>query len=124
AADDVAHFQPNACTIQIGGYRVGDYAVIAVNAERTIANGGLGNDLAVFSDSAVDEVLTATNDPFIGPVIDLESTLNMKRFARAVAFERTRAVSVPRVGVNDTDIATLNGLAVELVGKWQTAAQP
>lgn len=124
STNDVAHSQSNSCTVQTGAYRPGDYAVLAVNAERKIFDGGLGNDLAVLRDSAVDEVLTATNEPFIGPVMELQSAQNMQRFVRAVAFERTRAVSIPRVGSNDIDTATLNGLAVELVGKWQTVAQP
>jgi hypothetical protein len=120
SAIDVAHSQSNSCTIQTGAYRLGDYAVLAVNAERTIVDGGLGNDLAVLRDSVVDDVLTATNDPFIGPVTELESALNMTRFVRAIAFERTRAVSVPHIGVNDTDTAISNGLPLELVGKWQS----
>lgn len=115
STNDVAHSQSNSCTIQTGSYLAGDYAVLAVNAERTIVDGGLGNDLAVLRDSAVDDVLTTTNDPFIGPVTELESALNMQRFVRAIAFERTRAVSIPNRG---SDTATLNGLPVELVGDW------
>jgi hypothetical protein len=115
SAIDAAHSQSNSCTIQTGAYGAGDYAVLAVNAERTIVDGGLGDDLAVLRDSTVDDVLTATNDPFIGPVTELESALNMQRFVRAIAFERTRAVSIPNRG---SDTATLNGLPVELVGDW------
>jgi len=115
STNDVAHSQSNSCTIQTGSYLAGDYAVLAVNAERTIVDGGLGNDLAVLRDSAVDDVLTTTNDPFIGPVTELESALNMQRFVRAIAFERTRAVSIPNRG---SDTAVLNGLPVELVGDW------
>jgi hypothetical protein len=102
----------------MGSYQPADYAVLAVNAEQTVVDARLGNDLAVLRDSLVDDVLTVTNDPFIGPISELERALNMQRFVRAIAFERTRAVSIPHDGINDVDTATLNGVPIELVGKW------
>lgn len=117
--DDTAHILPNSCSIQTGTYATQGYAVLAVNSEQTTVDGRLGTDRVVLRDSEVDDVLTTTDVPFIGPVTELEMALNLKRLARAVAFERTRAVSVPHPGINDNDVATVsNNLVVDLVGKW------
>lgn len=126
---DTAHLTANACSLRTSGenedgterdtYRPRDYAVLAVNAEMAIADGRLGDDRVVFEDSLFDDMLTAQQDPIMGPITELQWELSLKRLARAIAFEQIRAVS----SHGGTDEANPDAVPVDLVGPWLISNQ-
>ena len=115
AGDEVANLSPGAGAMRLGeDYQGLNYAVMAVAAERVIADGGGGVNLAVLRDSPNNDELVAE-----GNAAMLTSAAN--RLAQAMAFQRVRALSPVRPGGTDQDTADVGTIdyVLETVGKWQ-----
>lgn len=113
---EVATLSPGNGTLRLGGdYNNANFAVMALAAEQVIADGGSGDDLAVFYDSPSNDALVAA-----GSTATLTSADG--RSAQALAFERIRALSPAHPGISDTDTsdADATDFVLETAGKWQS----
>lgn len=112
--DELAVLSPGGGTMRRGNdFGAGNYAVMALAAERVIADGGGGDDRAVLLDTPEDDAFVASGNS--------ASLATSDRLAQALAFDRVRALSAIRPGGTDQDTADVEAtdFALETIGKWQ-----
>ena len=119
---ELAHLIPGRGTLRRGNDYTGtNFAVLAINAESVIANGGTGADeLAVIDDSPVIDALVAGTGTTAGINSAILSHGNL--LAQATAFDRVRAItpSAVRTAANPQDTSNVQAVdyVLELVGDW------
>ena len=93
---------------------VWNYAVEVVHAEHIEAHGGSGDARAVLQDSPGDDQLTAVGD---SATLTMATDEDLDLLARAVAFERVRAIAAAG-GTDDAGETPPLDFDLELVGDW------
>jgi hypothetical protein len=114
--DEVAHFQPGQTSLRVGTTFAGlNYGLLTLAAEQTeVTAGAGGNDLAIIRDTrqVSDALESAANVATL--------TAGAARLARAVGFDRVRAVTFVVPGGAEIDTSDQNAptFVVELAGSW------
>lgn len=114
--DEVAHFQPGQTSLRVGTTFAGaNYGLLTLSSEETQLTAGTGgNDLAVIRDTRLvdDALVSAANTATL--------TAGASRLARAIDFDRVRAVTFVALGGAEVDTSDQNAPAfdVELAGSW------
>jgi hypothetical protein len=112
--DEVAHLIPNSASLRRGtDFENLNFGVLVINAENVTANGGAGNDLAVFRDSTVDDDFMAGN----GDNSAILTSADLDLIARALAFERVRAISAAGGADTAEEILPFD-FELDLLGDW------
>lgn len=114
--DEVALFQPGQTSLRVGTTFAGpNYGLLTLASEQTEVTAGTGgNDLAVIRDTrgADDALVSAANTATL--------TAGAARLARAIDFDRVRAVTFVTPGGAEVDTSDQNAptFIVELAGSW------
>ena len=123
AASEVLRSQPTYAVVRdqvagplpAGGVAVvWNYAVEVVHAEHIEASGGSDDARAVLQDSPGDDQLTAVGD---SATLTMATDEGLDLLARAVAFERVRAIAAAG-GTDDAGETPPLDFDLELVGDW------
>jgi hypothetical protein len=114
--DEVAHFQPSQAALRVGTTFAGaNYGLLSLGVEQAEMTAGTGgNDLAVIRDTRQisDALVSAANTATL--------TAGATRLARAIDFDRVRAVTFVVPGGAEIDTSDQNAptFIVELAGSW------
>jgi hypothetical protein len=123
AASEVLRSQPTYAVVRdqvagplpAGGVAVDwTYAVEVVHAEQIEATGGSGDARAVLQDSPGNDQLTAAGD---SATLTMATDEDLDLLARAVAFERVRAIAAAG-GTDEANQTPPLGYELDLVGDW------
>jgi hypothetical protein len=114
--DEVAHFQPLQTSLRVGTTFAGlNYGLLTLGGEQAeVTAGAGGTDLAVIRDTrqVSDALVSAANTATL--------TAGATRLARAIGFDRMRAVTFVVPGGAEIDTSDQNAptFVVELAGSW------